>query len=88
MAQLSLGESKWRMVRRVLKKKRFRFQDTRNMTRHDQTHFDWLVAENFFVQSGEGLYEMTEKARAAADLGMYEFEPVRWVDPAQDSKAK
>ncbi|MDB5311098.1 MAG: hypothetical protein JWO38_5300 [Gemmataceae bacterium] len=77
MAQLSLGEAKWRMVRRVLKKKQFRFEQARNQTRHDQVHFDWLVAEGFFAQIGEGLYELTEKARGAADLGMYEWEPAR-----------
>lgn len=75
MAQLSLGESKWRMVRQVLRKKRFRYEDARNMTRFDQGHFDWLLANGFFEEVGQGWYELTDKAKAAADLGMYEWEP-------------
>lgn len=75
MAQLSLGESKWRMVRRALPKKRFSFPDVREMTRHDRKHFDWLVENEFFVEVGEGRYEMTEKAKKSADLGFYDWEP-------------
>jgi hypothetical protein len=75
VAQLSLGESKWRMVRRVLKKKRFAFADARNMTRHDQAHFDWLTEKGFFVAVGKDQFEVTDKAKAAADLGVYEWEP-------------
>ncbi|MBN9520825.1 hypothetical protein J0H58_20280 [bacterium] len=74
MAQLSLGEGKWRMLRRVLKKKRFRYTDCRNMTRLDQAHFDWLVENGFFAQVGDGAYQTTEKGRVAADLGEYEWE--------------
>ena len=77
MALLSLGESKWRMVRRVLKKKRFRFEDARNMTRFDRDYFDWLVGNGFFTGVGDGWYESTDRAKKAADLGMYEFEPAR-----------
>ena len=72
MALLSLGESKWRMLRRVLKRKRFRYDDARNMTRHDRAHFDRLVGNGFFVAVGEGVYELTDGARAAAELGYYE----------------
>src|SRR5262245_61752223 len=75
MALLSLGECKWRMVRRVLKKKRFRYDDTRNQTRHDPSQFDWLVENGLFVEVGEGLSEVTDKGKAAADLGLYEYEP-------------
>ena len=75
MAQLSLGESRWRMLRRVLRKKRFRFADTRNQTRHDQRDFDSLVENGFFVVVGEGVFEVTEKGKAAAELGLYEWEP-------------
>ena len=75
MASISLGESRWRMLRRILKKKKFRYEDARNMTRHDQAHFDWLVDNGMFVASGDGSYEMTEKGRAAADLGEYEWVP-------------
>ena len=72
MALLSLGESKWRMVRRMLKKTRFTFDDCRNQSRHDQGHFDWLVGNGFFVATGDGRFEVTEEGRAAADLGFYE----------------
>ncbi len=72
MALISLGESRWRMVRRVLRKKRFAFDDARNGTRHDREHFDWLVANAFFTESGDGKYELTDRARSAADLGFYE----------------
>ena len=72
MAMLSLGESKWRMIRRVLRKKQFTFADCRNMTRHDKEHLDWLLKNAFVVAAGEDRYELTEKGRAAADLGFYE----------------
>lgn len=72
MAMLSMGESRWRMIRRVLKKKRFRFEDTRNMSRNDQIHFDWLVSGGFFRELSDGYFEVTEKGREAADLGFYE----------------
>jgi hypothetical protein len=75
MAQLSLGEGKWRMLRLVLKKKRFRYTDARNMTRHDQQQFDWLLANEFFAVAGEGTFEVTDKGKAAADLGLYDWEP-------------
>jgi hypothetical protein len=75
MAQLSLGECKWRMVRMVLKKKRFRFEDARNQTRHDKMHFDWLVANGLFASVGDEWFELTEKGKSAADLGFYEFSP-------------
>lgn len=73
MAQISLGESRWRMVRRVLKKKRFRYDDARNQTRHDQSHFDWLVEHGFFDKAADdGWYVLTDKGKASADLGFYE----------------
>ena len=72
MAQISLGESRWRMVRRVLRKKRFRYDDARNQTRHDQVHFDWLVENGFFESLDDGWYSITDKGRASADLGFYE----------------
>lgn len=75
MAQLSLGEAKWRMLRRVLRKKRFTYADARNMTRHDQQHFDWLVDNEFFVAVGGEAYEVTDQGKAAAELGLYEYEP-------------
>lgn len=75
MAQLSLGEARWRMLRRALKKKKFTYSDCRNMTRFDQAHFEWFLENEFMVQVGDGLYELTEKGRQSADLGMYEWEP-------------
>lgn len=75
MAHLSLGESKWRMLRRVVTRRRFRFEDARNMTRHDQSHFDWLLARGLFAVAGEGVYAVTDTGRAAADLDLYDWEP-------------
>ena len=75
MAQLSLGEGRWRMLRRVIRKKRFTYADARNQTRHDQTHFDWLLAHGLFEAAGEGVYAVTAVGRAAADLGLYDWEP-------------
>ena len=72
MAQLSMGESKWRMLRRVLRAKRFRYTDCRNMTRHDQAHFEWLLDCGFFAEVGEDAYEVTDKGKTAAELGFYE----------------
>ena len=63
------------MLRRVLKKKRFQYADCRNMTRHDQAHFDWLLDNGMFVASGDGAFEVTDKGKTAADLGEYEWVP-------------
>ena len=73
MASISLGESRWRMVRRILKKKKFRYEDARNMTRHDQSHFDWLVEHKFFENAGDGWFALTDRGKEAADLGFYEI---------------
>jgi len=67
-----MGECRWRMLRRVLRKKRFQFPDCRNFARHDQVHFDWLVEKGFFAEAGDGWYEVSDKGKAAADLGYYE----------------
>jgi hypothetical protein len=72
MALISLGESKWRMLRRVLGKKRFRYADARNMHRFDRKHFDWLIDKGFLEAIGDGLYRVTDKGKTAADLGLYE----------------
>jgi len=72
MALLSMGESRWRMLRRGLKKKRFRYEDSRNMSRNDQIHFDWLVSSGFIKEVGDGYFTVTDKGREAADLGFYE----------------
>lgn len=73
MAQLSLGESRWRMLRRVLRKKRFSYEDARGMTRLDEDHFDWLVTHGFFTAVGDDRYEVTDKGKAAAELGLYDI---------------
>ncbi len=75
MALLSLGENRWRMLRRVLKKRQFRFEDARNMTRHDRVQFDWMVEYGLFAVAGDGVYAVTDQGRAAAELGMYDWEP-------------
>lgn len=82
MAQLSLGESKWRMIRRILRKKRFTFADARNFTRHDKIHFDWLVDNGFFTATGQERFELTDKGKTSADLGLYEWE-VSWSSAEQ-----
>jgi hypothetical protein len=68
-----MGESKWRMLRRGLKKKRFQFDDTRNMSRNDRAHFDWLVKHGFIQAVGGGFFAVTDKGKEAADLGFYEL---------------
>lgn len=73
MATISLGESRWRMLRRVLKKKKFKYEDARNMTRHDQVHFEWLIENGFFTHFGDGSYGITDLGRDAAELGFYEI---------------
>ena len=60
------------MLRRVLRKRKFRYDDTRNMSRNDKVHFDWLVGNGFFTDVKDGWYEITDKGKAAADLGFYE----------------
>lgn len=75
MALVSIGEARWRMLRRVLRKKKFTYADIRNMTRHDEKHFGWLVGNGFVTRLAEDAYELTERARAAADLGEYHWEP-------------
>ena len=77
VAQLSLGEARWRMLRLALRKRRFRFEDVRNMTRRDRGHFDWFVDNGFFAAVGGEVYALTDKGRASADLGFYEYEPPR-----------
>ncbi len=60
------------MLRRVLRKKRFQFDDCRNMSRNDKAHFDWLVKLGFFQALGDGYYTVTEKGKESAELGFYE----------------
>jgi hypothetical protein len=88
MAQLSLGENRWRMLRRVVRKKRFRYEDARNQARPDRQHFDWLVDNEFLTQVGDGVYELTERGRAAADLGEYEMRPTDTELPKFDARRR
>lgn len=77
MATFSLSLARWRMVRLALHAKRFRFKDVRNMHRHDQKDFDWLVSEGFFAEVATGQFELTGKGHDSADLGFYQWEPPR-----------
>ena len=88
MALLSLGENRWRMLRRVLRKKLFKYDDTRNQTRHDQRDFDWLVNGGLFAVVGDGMYAVTEKGRAAAELGLYDLEPAPAATPPATGSRK
>ena len=72
MALISMGEARWRMLRRALARRRFRFEDCRNMHRFDREHFDWLLDGGFFEAAGADLYRVTDKGKVAADLGLYE----------------
>ena len=87
MAQLSLGENRWRMIRRAVHLRRFRYEDCRNQTPQDRTHFDWCLANEFFVEVGGGWYELTAKGVDSADLGYYQFEPQSALPPARPIKA-
>jgi hypothetical protein len=73
MAQLSLGELKWRMIRRVVRKKKFQYLDIRNMTRTDEQSFAWFLQNGFVTDKGDGWYELTERGKGAAELGLYEI---------------
>lgn len=75
MAELSLSNGQWRILRLALRKKRFRFEDTRTMARHDRRDFDWLGANGFFAAAGEGWFEMTDLGRESSDLGYYQWTP-------------
>jgi hypothetical protein len=87
MTLLSLGESRWRMLRRVVKKKRFAFEDMRNQTRNDRQHLDWFVANGFVAPAGEEVFELTARGKAAAELGEYEWEPAALAaTPAEKGK--
>ncbi len=88
MALLSLGERRWRMLRRVVKKKRFTFEDAQNYTRHDRRHFDWLVENGFVAVAGEDVFEVTDKGKAAADLGLYDWEPAAHAATPPATKPK
>ena len=84
MAELSLGESKWRMLRRAMKMpRRFRFEDVRSMARIDREYFDWLAARGFVADLGDGWYALTDRGKAASDLGLYEFAAADAEAPAK-----
>ncbi len=72
MAQLSMGETKWRMLRLAIKKKRFRYEHVRNWSRKDEEQLRWLMDRGFVEDLGDGWYAVTTEGREAADLGFYE----------------
>jgi hypothetical protein len=75
VAQLSVGESAWRMLRRAIKlRQAFRLVDVRNYARGDQRHFDTLVRLGLFEASETGgdRFVVTQLGREAADLGLYD----------------
>lgn len=57
------------MLRRVVKKKRFRFADARNVTRYDTPQFDWLVATGFVAAAGDDWYELTARGEVGGRAG-------------------
>ena len=82
MARLSLHVSHWRMIRMALPLKQFRYAQIRIEVQKDKRCFDWLVANGFFMDVGDGLFELTDKGHAAADLGYYEWNPpAKAVEP-------
>ena len=86
MARLSLHVSHWRMIRMALPLKQFRFAQIRTWVRKDKRCFDWLLSNGFFVDVGDGLFELTDKGHAAADLGYYEWDPpAKVVEPEERS---
>lgn len=72
MALLSMGESRWRMIRRVLRMKTFTYSDCRNQIRKDNENFLWLLENGFFTKLGVDRFAVTPKGREAAELGFYE----------------
>ena len=69
-----MGEWRWRTLRMALRKpRRFRFEDVRELSRYDRDNFDWLLAFGFVADLGGGWYALTDRGKASADLGLYEF---------------
>ncbi len=89
MAMISIGESRWRMLRLALRSKTFKFDDIRTMSRTDQKYMDWLVAHGFIEELSGGNFKLTPKGTATADLGLYEWTPPAPAPaPAGRTKAK
>ncbi|MBN9523624.1 hypothetical protein J0H58_34785 [bacterium] len=59
----------------MLRKKTFTYANCRNMTRHDQQHFDWRVERGFFAVNGDNTFAVTAAGRGTAELGLYDWEP-------------
>lgn len=72
MAQFSLGERKWRILRLALRKTPFRFADIRLMSSDDRGQLDWLIEHGFVDDFGGDQHRLTPKGVEAADLGLYE----------------
>lgn len=90
MAMISIGESRWRMLRMALRTKTFKFDDVRTMSRTDQKYFDWLIAHGFIEELSGGNYKLSAKGVATADLGLYEWTstPAPVATPTSRAKAK
>lgn len=75
VAQISLGEAKWRMLRRALVAPQpFRFEAVREWAalRYERKTFDRLVRLGMFIDTGGGFYRLSPAGREAADLGYYD----------------
>jgi hypothetical protein len=72
VAQFSLGERKWRILRLALRQTPFRFADIRLMSNDDRGQFDWLIEHGFVDDLGGDQHRLTTKGVEAADLGLYE----------------
>ncbi len=88
MALISMGESRWRMLRIALRSKTFTFDDVRTMSRTDGKYFEWLLNHGFFEDLGNGNYRLSPKGVAAADLGLYEWAPMPAPEVATKSAAR
>ena len=86
MALISLGEAKWRMLRRGLIAGRFRPDDVLGGAPGEVARFLWLADNGFLADTGGGWFELTPKGAEAADLGLYETDP-RATPPGQPAGA-
>ena len=72
-AGYSIGESRWRMIRRALVKHRaglpFTHEDVRDYTRTSLPRFEWMVSVGLFVPTENG-YTLSDLALGAAEFGL------------------
>jgi len=86
--QVSLSIAHWRMLRKGLGKKRFEFEQLREMQRQDRKVFDWLVDNGFFAAVDGEKYQVTDKGKASADQGFYEWTPPPAATPKKGRNRK